>query len=131
MSDTMQVEQLRSRYLDLVQASVSNAIYGESALEMSARALMQRLRHPRLTRRGAIRWPARAQTMLSPERLSNARALAEAAIRENVPGDFIETGVWRGGACILMRAVLAAYSVTRPQGDLRGLLRGATAVPSA
>jgi O-methyltransferase len=29
-----------------------------------------------------------------------------------VPGDFIETGVWRGGACILMRAVLTSYGVT-------------------
>ena len=29
--------------------------------------------------------------------------------RDGVPGDLIETGVWRGGACILMRAVLAAH----------------------
>jgi len=27
---------------------------------------------------------------------------------ENVPGDYIETGVWRGGCCIMMRGVLAA-----------------------
>ena len=29
-----------------------------------------------------------------------------------MPGDFIETGVWRGGACIFMRAILKAYGVT-------------------
>jgi O-methyltransferase len=28
-----------------------------------------------------------------------------------VPGDLIETGVWRGGSTILMRAVLEAYGV--------------------
>jgi O-methyltransferase len=30
-------------------------------------------------------------------------------LAEDIPGDLIECGVWRGGACILMRAVLAAY----------------------
>jgi hypothetical protein len=30
-------------------------------------------------------------------------------LREEVAGDFIETGVWRGGACIFMRAALRAY----------------------
>src|SRR5262249_48778679 len=30
-------------------------------------------------------------------------------LRRGVPGDFIETGVWRGGACIFARAVLRAY----------------------
>jgi O-methyltransferase len=29
-----------------------------------------------------------------------------------VPGDLIETGVWRGGGCILMRGVLAARGIT-------------------
>jgi hypothetical protein len=38
--------------------------------------------------------------------------LAETVIANEIPGDFIETGVWRGGACILMRAVLNAYQVT-------------------
>jgi hypothetical protein len=29
-------------------------------------------------------------------------------IEESVPGDLIETGVWRGGACIYMKGILAA-----------------------
>ena len=29
-------------------------------------------------------------------------------IKEGVVGDFIETGVWRGGACLLMKALLRA-----------------------
>jgi len=31
----------------------------------------------------------------------------------HVPGDFIETGVWRGGATIFMRAILQAYRSDR------------------
>jgi O-methyltransferase len=33
-------------------------------------------------------------------------------LKDGVPGDFIETGIWRGGSVILMRAILKAYGVT-------------------
>jgi hypothetical protein len=47
--------------------------------------------------------------MIGLKRLDNLQNCIETVIRENVTGDLIETGVWRGGACILMRGVLAAY----------------------
>jgi O-methyltransferase len=49
--------------------------------------------------------------MVGVDRLRNLRDLAQTALDENVPGDFIETGVWRGGCCILMRGMLAANGV--------------------
>lgn len=48
-------------------------------------------------------------TMISPERLRNIRHVINETIWNDVPGDFIETGVWRGGASIYARAVFAAY----------------------
>lgn len=54
-------------------------------------------------------WPADAETMIGLRRLDNLHCCIQQVIRENVPGDFIETGVWRGGACIFMRAALQAY----------------------
>jgi hypothetical protein len=54
-------------------------------------------------------WPAYAHTMISKERLDNLQLAVETVLRENVPGDLIETGVWRGGSCILMRGILEAY----------------------
>ena len=36
----------------------------------------------------------------------------ETVLDEKIEGDFIETGIWRGGACIFMRGVLKAYDVT-------------------
>jgi Macrocin-O-methyltransferase (TylF) len=49
---------------------------------------------------------APAITMLPMARLDNLEHCVRSAIADKVPGDFIETGVWRGGACILMRALL-------------------------
>jgi hypothetical protein len=36
----------------------------------------------------------------------------EKCLAEDIPGDLMERGVWRGGATILMRAILKAYDVT-------------------
>lgn len=43
-------------------------------------------------------------------RLQNLSDLTSRVLQENVAGDLIETGVWRGGCCILMRGVLKAYN---------------------
>ena len=50
-------------------------------------------------------------TLLGPDALGNLRSCARQAIWLRVPGDFMECGVWRGGACILLRAIQQAYGV--------------------
>jgi hypothetical protein len=57
-------------------------------------------------------WPSRALTMIGRQRLRNFRDSIENAIAGEIPGDIVEAGVWRGGASIMARAVLAAYDVT-------------------
>jgi O-methyltransferase len=54
-------------------------------------------------------WPVRALTMVGVNRLDNVQQCVESVLREQVPGDFIETGVWRGGSTILMKALLRAH----------------------
>ena len=56
-------------------------------------------------------WPGYAHTMIGLERLNNLQFCVETVLREGIAGDLIETGVWRGGACIFMRAILAAHGV--------------------
>lgn len=56
-------------------------------------------------------WPGNAHTLVGMKRLDNIQQCIETVIHEDIEGDLIETGVWRGGACIFMRAVLAAYRV--------------------
>lgn len=50
--------------------------------------------------------PVTAETMIGLKRLENIETCVRAVVADRIPGDFIETGVWRGGACIFMRALL-------------------------
>ena len=56
--------------------------------------------------------PMEAETMIGLRRMDNVQECVTTVIREEVPGDLVEAGVWRGGACIFMRAILAAYGDT-------------------
>lgn len=58
-------------------------------------------------------WPPFAETMIGRRRLDNLVECVSTALRDEVPGDLIETGVWRGGSTILMRGVLAAWGDRR------------------
>jgi Macrocin-O-methyltransferase (TylF) len=53
-----------------------------------------------------------AVSMLPLARLNNLEECILDVVDNAVPGDLIETGVWRGGATIFMRAVLKVLGVT-------------------
>lgn len=50
-------------------------------------------------------------TLVGHKRLNNLQRCVEEVLEQGIPGDFLEAGVWRGGCCILMRAVLAAHGI--------------------
>ncbi len=52
-----------------------------------------------------------SHTMIGRARLDNLQYCIETVLREQVPGDLLEAGIWRGGASIFMRGVLAAHGV--------------------
>src|SRR5437870_4133936 len=84
----------RSLYLDLLKRALTDMLYDTV---------------PENIRREGLDWPSRAYTMIGIKRLDNLQHCIENVLDNNVPGDFIETGVWRGGATIFMRAALKAY----------------------
>lgn len=63
-------------------------------------------------RMNGLDWPVNADSMIGMKRMSNIEFCVKEVIKNNVPGDLIETGVWRGGATILMRAILYAMNDT-------------------
>ena len=50
-----------------------------------------------------------AETMVGTKQLDNIQFCVTDVLKRRIPGDIIECGAWRGGATILMRAVLRAY----------------------
>lgn len=93
-------------YLDLMKRCLLNWLYAD-AEDTLVRA-NGNLAQARLQGRD---WPAMAHTMIGLPRLENIQQCCETILNENVPGDFLEAGVWRGGACIIMRAILHAHQI--------------------
>lgn len=116
---------VREMYLDLLRTYLTK--YGEDELAPISAAnhpLVRRVfslmarRNIRLARAIpfdernrtlGLDWPSSADTMIGMSRLTHLQRCVEAVLAEDIPGDLVECGVWRGGACIMMRAVLAVY----------------------
>src|SRR5205807_6076787 len=54
-------------------------------------------------------WPSLGYKMVGLKRLDNAQHAIQTVIREKIPGDLCECGVWRGGTAVFMRAALMHY----------------------
>lgn len=102
MNDTQM--RVRDLYLTLMQECLIGGVYRDPPLQTFGQIAFEDI-----TRDGGRDWPSSAHSMIGRQRMANLRRLSETVIQDQVPGDFIETGVWRGGACIMMRAVIEAY----------------------
>jgi O-methyltransferase len=103
-SVTDKIEDARHLYLDLMKRCLLNLIYSEHEQKIKPFDERQRIE--------GREWPALAQTMIGWKRLENIQACLEDIIEQEIPGDLIETGIWRGGALIFMRAVLKANGIS-------------------
>lgn len=60
---------------------------------------------------GGLVHPARGFTMIGLKRLNNVHDSLDYIRLNNIDGDIIETGVWRGGCCIFIKAYLDLYGM--------------------
>lgn len=119
--------ELVNRYLELLRKTLTFSLWdGQDRGFWRPRGVVQRTLYETLRKRGievvgpanethrefGLDWPRLAHTMTGARRLESLQECVETALRESIPGDLIETGVWRGGSCILMRGILSAYQVT-------------------
>ena len=89
---------LRHRYLDLMAGCLCRDLFPEMEPDVDA-----------AVRAEGRDWPASAETMIGRRRLDNLVDCLTMVLDNDVPGDLMETGVWRGGATVLMRGALAAW----------------------
>jgi O-methyltransferase len=116
-------------YIDLLKRAVSHSLYGGAdalgypppnpvvrVVKRYFRSrnieMVQVLDNQEELREEGEYWPLFAQTMIGRKRLDNVQECIETILREQVPGDLIETGVWRGGSVIFMRGMLRARGAT-------------------
>jgi hypothetical protein len=95
-------------YLDLLKRTLTGMVYEDPPVPVP---WDPRHDFDEARRRVGVDWPSRAHTMIGVRRLDNIQYCAEQVLADDIPGDFLEAGVWRGGACIFMRAVLEAHGV--------------------
>lgn len=60
----------------------------------------------------------RSFTMTSPERMYALYQACRYVLQSNVPGDFVECGVWRGGSAMMMAMELVAHRDPAPERTL-------------
>ena len=121
MADTnTPLDQALEAYSDLLVRTITNLIYLDPPQNMRTPLMPHELykliesepprtRANRLGRRlDGKDWPCFAHSMAGYQRLTNLAKCVRQVMKDDVPGDFIETGVWRGGACILMRGISRA-----------------------
>jgi hypothetical protein len=94
---------MSSLYLELLKKCLTRTLFPDANYTMD----MQVIPYDPEARRLGHLWPTEAMTMVGVERLDVLERACSAVLQNDVPGDFVECGVWRGGCSILMRAVLA------------------------
>ncbi|MEW2587040.1 TylF/MycF family methyltransferase [Streptomyces virginiae] len=103
------MENTAELYLDLLEKVVTNLVYEDAPIPNEW--FPEREFRPE-NRETGTDWPSVAHTMVGLKRIRNIRALLDRVVADGVPGDFIETGVWRGGVCIFARGYLKAHGIT-------------------
>jgi hypothetical protein len=99
----------RDAYIDLIKRSITNYHYlGDDRSFEDFRCIA----HYDLDR---AQWKvdplARPVTLLTKAQLDLIEQAALALEEQKVPGDYLEAGIWRGGAVIFLRALLDAYGI--------------------
>jgi hypothetical protein len=99
-------DEVRQLYLNLAKRMILGLIYQDASASDSPNTAGRFNLEARLE---GAEWPSQAHSMIGMHRMNNIQHCLERVIKEGVPGDFVETGVWRGGASIFARTVLEAY----------------------
>jgi len=102
--------ELRQAYLHLLKRSLTDTMH-EMSCEMSPNGVLLKHLTPTHPRWTGEDWPTLAETMAGVKRLECVQHCVERVLEDKVPGDFIETGVWRGGTTMFMRGLLKAYGI--------------------
>lgn len=100
--DLRDVVRHQNRYLELVKHCILRTLFPDQNVDAKGNL------HPfdPVARHEGRFYPTEAWTMVGRLRLEALEKACLTVLDEQVPGDFVECGVWRGGCAMLMKAVL-------------------------
>ena len=105
---------MRRRYLEAVRDSVTGVhLLTPTILPHTDSAGAKPHPHNSSFRMKGMDWPQFGLTMIGVEKTNCLWDLLERVLNQDIPGSFVECGVWRGGASIFAKAVLAAHGSDR------------------
>jgi hypothetical protein len=96
-------------YLEMIKSFVSATVFNEAEKSVLPRTSVPKNRVVKFDhskRETGNDWTYSGDTMTEWKRLDNIAELLKKVTKEKIPGDYIETGVWRGGASVYARAVM-------------------------
>lgn len=91
---------IRDKYLELLKGTLTRTLCLEKGADIEKRKV-------------GLDWPEEAETMIGLKRLDHIKWCIDQIMKDSIEGDLIECGVWRGGACIYMKAILDIYEDSR------------------
>jgi hypothetical protein len=106
---------VKEKYLELMQGYLTGSIFRDpSQARLDENLFDGKFKDhyfDSFLRENGLDVPKNALTMIGIKRMANIRKLAEYVMLNDIEGDFIETGVWKGGASIFMKSILIAHNV--------------------
>lgn len=105
--------ELAKSYLQTLKLSLTGELLKTDSLVFGTGAVDQLKKKPfdAHLRSQGLDWPAHGLTMVGRMRLENIERLLLHMVDAQVPGDFVECGVWRGGSSLFARGVLKACNI--------------------
>ena len=105
-------DELATKYLQAMKLTLTGSLLRTPWLNPGTGNLTNLKQNPYddAMRIKGLDWPLFGLTMVGQKRLENIQDLLIRAIHDDLPGDFVECGVWRGGASIFAKAVIEAYA---------------------
>lgn len=100
-------ETLTPGYLDLMKRSLTGLLYEDP--DINTHVFVKEHRWI------GSDWPKSGKTMIGMVGLGNTERLVRSVIADGIEGDLVECGVWRGGTCVFMQAMLQYYKETNRQ----------------
>jgi hypothetical protein len=109
-------DRARFAYLEMLKSHLTGTVFNSAELGVTAALNVPQISLTKefniQRRKTGLDWTYLGDTMTGWARMNNVADLLKDVIVKQVPGDYMETGVWRGGSSMFARAVLRTYNET-------------------